>query len=322
MLSRDELRDLIHLRMTEAEALERLALLTPDCVTETLLDDALNCLRETAHPFEFPDLPVMDCCGTGGSGLPHFNTSTTVAFILAAAGVPVVKFGNRAMSSQSGSFDLLEQLGFSAEIPFAQLEAGLAACNLMFLYAPQCYPKLAPFNRLRKTLKHPTLFNFTGPLLNPVRPAYRLLGVSHAGMQNHAAQQLANTPECQQAWVVRGLSGLDELDIHGPSRVLQIQAGQCVEIALQSPFNPPSMQNTTEHSPQHNFSIFNGLLKGEDTASPYYQMVCLNAGAGLHIARRAKSLEDGIALAQETLQNGQALQTLEKCRRFHDAIAS
>lgn len=320
MLSQAEIRQLIHLELPEAEILERLAQLTPERITLPLLVDALHCLQETAVSLTLPDSPVMDCCGTGGSGLPHFNTSTTVAFILAAAGVPVVKFGNRALSSQSGSFDLLTQLGFSEQIDLRRIPEALADSNLVFLFAPQCYPKLAPFNRLRRTIKTRTLFNFLGPLLNPLRPAYRLLGISHADMQKHMADYLAQTDFTERAWLVHGASGLDELETSQPSRVIQIEKQQSLETTLEPLYREAQLLSGT-HSPEENLKILMALFQGDDSQSRYYQMVCLNAGAGLVVAGKADSIGDGIHEAQSLLRQGKVMETLNKSRRFYEQFA-
>ncbi len=325
MLSRDQLRQLIHLEYNEAETLALLGQLTPERITPALFSDALACLQETAEPLALPPMPVMDCCGTGGSGLPHFNTSTTVAFILAAAGIPVVKFGNRGFSSASGSFDLLAQLGFSERMDLHRIPEALAQCGLIFLFAPQCYPQLAGFNQLRRTLKIRTLFNFLGPLLNPVKPAYRLLGVSHPVMQQRMADHLINTGTCERGWIVHAESGLDEIDIHGNTQVLQLENNRCAEITI-SPSDFLSKNGHRElpqngHSPAENLKIFMRLLQGDDDQSPYYDMVCLNAGAGLLIAQKVGTLEEAIQEAKQILKSGNALHTLEQCRRVNEQFA-
>jgi anthranilate phosphoribosyltransferase len=329
MLSRDQLRQLIHLEYSEVDTLDLLGQLTPERITPALFTDALACMQETAVPLALPSVPVMDCCGTGGSGLPHFNTSTTVAFMLAAAGIPVVKFGNRGFSSASGSFDLLAQLGFSERIHLDRIPEALAQCGLVFLFAPQCYPQLAGFNQLRRTLKTRTLFNFLGPLLNPVKPAYQLLGVSHPGMQQRMADYLINAGTCERGWIVHAESGLDELDIHGNTHVFQLEQNTFTEITIfPSDFlsDSPSKNghrepHQTEHHPAENLKIFTRLLHGDDDQSPYYDTVCLNAGAGLLIAQKAPTLEEGIQEAKQILKSKKAWQTLEQCRRVYEQLA-
>lgn len=323
--------DLIHMRLPEAEARQWLLRLTPERITPALLDRLVATVREAVSPIPDPGMAVMDCCGTGGSGLPHYNTSTTVAFILAAGGVPVVKFGNRALSSQSGSFDFLEALGIPVETPLEALPEILSACGLAFLYAPQCYPCLAPFNRLRRELGVRTVFNFMGPLLNPVQPAWRLTGVSHAGMQTLMADHLTrHAPGLKRAWFVHGFlnasdpdslpAGLDEILPNGVTRVLEVSAGAPVhEVRLDRCFVPEAADwsEVAQPDPARNANVFYALINGKDTRSPEYEAVCLNAGAGFYVAERADDLEAGVLLARRLLGTGLVRQTWEQCRRIY-----
>ena len=318
--------DLLHLRMPEEEACGWLQRLTPDQVSPELFRRFVEAIGQTGVPVPAIQQAVMDCCGTGGSGVSHFNTSTTVSFILAAGGVSVVKFGNRAMSSPSGSFDFLESLGFPAEINIERIPDILDACGLAFLYAPQCYPVLQPFNQLRRRLGIRTLFNYLGPLLNPMQPAYRVLGVSHAGMQALISTYLSeSTPSLQKAWVIHSnhnntaepAIGLDELACHGHSSVheVQPQSRQTLEIHRQQ--TQPAL-NLPTLTPAENVNIFQALIEGEDTESPYYQMVCLNAGAGFYVAGQAPTLENGEQLAQDLLAKGKVKETLNQCWRAYE----
>jgi anthranilate phosphoribosyltransferase len=319
-LQAEQLKSLIGLQLPEAEALALLKRCTPEAVTLDLLEVALACMQESIMPVAIPDVPVLDCCGTGGSGLSHFNTSTTVALVLAAGGVPVVKFGNRGFSSASGSFDLLAQLGIGHQLNPQRLPEVLAACGVAFLFAPSCYPALAGFAQLRKQLKTRTLFNFLGPLLNPVKPAYRLLGVSHLGMQQIMAQHLANSKHCQHAWLAHGADGLDEIAAHGPTQLLTVQHRQVRASQLIPPGDFCALP-TGSHAPEENLAILQRLLCGADETSSYYRLVCLNAAAGFVIAGRATTLEGGQKEAQALLRSGQVLNTLQKCRSAHETFA-
>ena len=316
-LTLETLSALIRNELDEPEALSLLAQMTPERVNLPLLQQALTCMQETALSVSIPAEAVLDCCGTGGSGLSHFNTSTTAAFVLAAGGVPVVKFGNWGFSSASGSFDLLAQLGISHQLDPQRIPAVIDECKVAFLFAPACYPALAGLARLRKKLGQRTLFNFLGPLLNPVQPAYRLLGVSHAGMQDLMAEHLSQSSDCQHAWLVHGADGLDEIAPHGPSRVLAVQQGTLHE------FEPDTGNEiyalpVGEHPPAQNFKIFQQLLSGADKTSVYYRMVCLNAGAGFLISGQVDTLEEGIRKTQTLLKSGAVTKTLEQCKRIHE----
>lgn len=319
-LSEQEISDLIHLKIPEADARELLTQLTPDRISVQLLHQLIQAIRQTAVHVPAISEKVLDCCGTGGSGQAHFNTSTSIAFVLAAGGVPVVKFGNRAMSSQSGSFDFLEQLGFPAQGPLEATPQLLDECGLAFLYAPQCYPALAPFNQLRKSMKLCTVFNFLGPLLNPVEPAYRLLGISHSRMQHIMAEYLKqHQPNLERAFLVhaplQNELGLDELSVSGTTHILDLE-GEIVHKELVQLCEAPGTLFDS-HTPEQNVGIFNALIQGDMTQSVYHQMLCLNAGAGFAVAGKSVCIDDGVAYAAELLMHGKVQETLERCRRAY-----
>ena len=251
---------------------------------------------------------TFDCCGTGGSGLPHFNTSTAVAFVLGAAGVPVVKFGNKAATSASGSFDLLEKLGITMRVSADEAMRLLEACNQVFLFAPQCYPALARLAPLRKRLEQRTIFNYIGPLLNPAHPKRRLLGVSDADMQQHVASYLAGSGRTAKALVVRSASNLDELDAAGANHVIEVtgdrQASRDADFGGNCEIVVASAQTPSSSAAKDNARIFQALVSGCDLQSQPAQLVCLNAGAALYAAGKADSLEQGCKLAFDLLQDG------------------
>jgi anthranilate phosphoribosyltransferase len=315
----DWIDDLIHARLPEAEAKRLLLALTPDQITAGLFAQLVTSMRQTVVPIPTLETPVMDCCGTGGSGLPHYNTSTTVAFVLAAGGVKVVKFGNRAASSKSGSFDFLEALGLPSESVLERLPETLEKTGLAFLYAPQCYPGLAPLAKLRREVQTRTVFNFLGPLLNPVKPAYRLLGVSHPDMQALMAAYLADHHPHQRTWLVYGMedqAGLDEITPRGETRLLEVSEGTVERKTLSYRFNGEVDLNCA-HTPEDNLAIFRALTDGQDTHSLYYRMVCLNAGAGFVVAGKTACLETGIEMAEELLAYGKVKETLSRCRKVY-----
>ncbi len=318
----DTLRDLLLMRIPEDEAKERLIALTPDALPDDaidkLLSEAVALVRESAVPFPSINRPVLDCCGTGGSGLPHFNTSTTVAFVLAAAGVPVVKFGNRGMSSKSGSFDFLEGLGLPVEVSLERVPEILDAANVVFVFAPQCFPQLGRFNALRRSLRVRTLFNFMGPLLNPANPAFRVLGVSDARMQSVMATYLAREQSTRRAMVVRAESGMDELDAVGATGVMVVADGSVTQQhvppeAICQGATPP--EETLDVST--NLEIFEQLVTGTDTTSWFFHTVCWNAAAGLKTFGVVETMADGRSLAAELLSQGKVAETLSECRRAY-----
>ncbi|HEY9869656.1 MAG TPA: anthranilate phosphoribosyltransferase, partial [Candidatus Obscuribacterales bacterium] len=228
MLTQRDVDTLINLRLSEAEIREHLLGLTPECIDARTLEMFVNALRRTVEDTgSWPQggLPdTIDCSGTGGSGLSHFNTSTASAFVLAAGGLRVAKFGNRAMTSSSGSFDFLQAIGFPLGLPPEVIPAMLDQNGIVFLFAPQFYPVLAKFTSVRRALAVKTIFNFLGPLLNPARPAYRVLGVPDSYMQSLLADYLSRSPELKKALIVRGESGLDEIEAYASTDIIEVDA--------------------------------------------------------------------------------------------------
>ncbi len=305
-----ELADLLAGRLTETETDTLLASLTPDAATFESFTALIAAVRATACPMPELAEPVFDCCGTGGSGHPHFNVSTTVAFVLAAGGVRVVKFGNRAATSTSGSFDLLEQLGIPVEYPLEQLPRLLDATNLAFLYAPQCYPSLRTVAAARRRFGRPTLFNFIGPLLHPLHPRRRVMGVSHPRMQAFIAQWLATDPRTHRAIVVRGHENRDELTPVGTSVMYEVTPWRIDK----RPWTPPELPCDVEaqpYTPEANLHRFWQIVTGQDTTSADYHSVRLNAGLGFVAAGRAATLADGADCAAELLAGGQVQRQVE-----------
>lgn len=320
-LSAQEAEDLIHLRMPEAEVITLLKQLTPDHITVDVLHQLIQAIQKTAIALPEVAQDIMDCCGTGGSGQSIFNTSTASAFVLAAGGVPMVKFGNRALSSTSGSFDFLEHLGIGSKIEPERLPDMLSDCGLVFLYAPQCYPALAPFNQLRKKVGIRTVFNFIGPLLHPLNPAYRLLGVSNTTMQHLMADYLKeHQTQSKRAFLVHhpisDSLGLDEISPHGTTHVLDLHSTRLKKTHFQFPEQSTPLPNAL--SPQESVQVFQSLIAGELRNSIYYHLVSVNSGAGFVISGKAGSLEGGIQQAQDLLKNGKVLETVQQCRRSYE----
>lgn len=320
MQSLSDLEALLNGDLSDAQSRELLLGLTPDKMTLSELTRIVHTLKQYRNPnldlsFDRQKYTVLDCCGTGGSGLPHFNVSTTSAFVIASAGVPVVKFGNRASTSESGSFDLLTNLHFSDELPFHKhpnVVAGLLNdCGLVFLYAPQIYPALSKLAPVRRSLGVKTVFNFIGPLLNPVEPPLRLVGVSDEKMHGLITEYLSKQPENQASWVVTGSGGQDEICVSAQTRLSKICKAHIEEDELMPSEELPADTMDTA-------SRFQAILSGEDTISRAYHDVCLNAGAALCIAGKAADLATGTIQAQELLADGTVFAKFEQIQRRYE----
>lgn len=321
MLTPEYIHKMIHLELPEAELKENLLALTPDKIDMPTFKTFVDTISATC----IEGIPMraanrfIDCSGTGGSGISRYNTSTAVAFVLAAAGLTVTKFGNRAVSSASGSFDLLEALGFSNTVPVAEIDNLLEETNLIFFFAPQAYPSLAQLAGIRKSLGVKTIFNYIGPLLNPFKPAYRLMGISNSTMQRIVADYLSNHVQPKKALIVRAENNLDELTPYSPITLIEVFGNKTNETVYDT--TKSSKKKTTVEKPAltstEGATALVKLFEGKDTNSDYYELVSLNAGAGLYTAQRAGSIEEGRQRAKELLKSGSVLKKLEQLRRAY-----
>lgn len=333
MLTERQIHDLIAMRLPEPEARQYLLELTPDKIGLGLLTSIVNAVRKTCID-ESGSLAELgrnsiDCCGTGGSGLSHFNTSTLVAFVLAAADVKVVKFGNRAASGNSGSFDFLQALGVGfcqpncePNIdPVYETKEIAESCNLLFLYAPAFYPVLAKFADLRRQVGVRTIFNFIGPLLNPTQPSHRLLGVSDSQMQHLLASFLKQENKTDAAFVVRAQNGLDELNPCGSNDLIYIDRDKFEEITFRSTTDVKDEDAPNKLTVNDNVAIAQKIISADDDSSIYFEMVVLNAGAALNLVGRCDSIEAGKIIAKQLIKDGLMQKQFEKCMRAYAKFA-
>ncbi len=206
-----------------------LALLAQRTPTADELTAFADALAAVARPFPATEVPALDTCGTGGDGASTANLSTLAALFLASRGVAVIKHGNRAATSACGSADLLESLGHPLERDEADLQADLRERRFAFLFAPAYHPLLGRLKEIRKRLGIPTIFNLLGPLLNPARPAFQVLGVAREDLLAPMAGALA-ARGVQRAFVLHGRDaegrGLDEASLEGPTKILPVVDGR------------------------------------------------------------------------------------------------
>jgi anthranilate phosphoribosyltransferase len=268
---------------------------------------------------------LLDVCGTGGDRLNTFNISTTVALVCAAAGVVVTKHGNRAITSQSGSADVLQALGVPIEQSPAEAAETLARHGFAFLFAPRFHPAfqhLGPARRLCAARGQRTLFNFLGPLLNPARPTAQLMGVPRPELCEPLAQTL-KTIGLRRAMVVCGevpsahSSGpayLDELSTLGDNTLAEFYQDRGFHTSRWSPaelrLQPATLADLSGGEAATNARIVEHLLAGEDRG-PRRDAVLLNAGAALLVAGRSRSITEGWDLAAEVIDSGKAAAKLK-----------
>lgn len=268
------------------------------------------------------DRPAIDVCGTGGDKLGLFNVSTTAMFVLAGAGVAVVKHGNRGITSPSGSADVLAALGGKIDLTPERFAEGIRATGVAFMLAPHYHPAFKAIAPVRQKLAaegQRTLFNLIGPLLNPVQPKYQIAGVFDAALVPAYATILAGLGRTR-AWAVHGETsdgrGMDELSTLGHNRVMEAAAGAVATVELTSPLpRPASLNQLAGGDAATNAEILESLVRGE-TQGPRRDLVVLNAAAGLIVAGMAPHLDAAVAVATETLDSGRALAALEAWRAF------
>jgi anthranilate phosphoribosyltransferase len=258
-----------------------------------------------------PPAPVVDTCGTGGDRSGTFNISTVAALVVAGAGVPVAKHGNRAASSVCGSADLLEALGVRIDLDATGVERCLAEAGIAFIFAPVFHPAMGHAGPVRRELRVPTVFNFLGPLTNPARPFAQVVGVSDERMLPLLAQVLARRGT--RARLFRALDGLDELSTTGPSLVFDVQDGDLRESMLDPTdlgLARSEVGDLRGGDPEASAAIALAILHGE--TGPRREVVLLNAAAALEVSGRASSIDEGLAMAATSIDSGAAVDVLAR----------
>lgn len=244
--------------------------------------------------------PLLDTCGTGGDGAHTFNISTATALVCAALGVPVVKHGNKGVSSRSGSADVLAALHIPTQLSAPAAEQYFKEHNFVFLLAPLFHPALKQFADLRKTLGVRTVFNILGPLLNPARPHYQLVGVADMSKAKLMGETLIALG-AQHVVVVHSDDGLDEVSIAAATTVLEFRAQRPMErwrIEPEQLFTLDSIQVSSVEESAH---IIRQLAEGQGSAAAI-AAVAMNAGLALYVADRAESYGAGRDLAEQFLR--------------------
>ena len=256
-------------------------------------------------------LSVVDTCGTGGDRSGTFNISTIGAIVVAGAGVPVAKHGNRAASSHCGSADVLEALGVKIDLDPEGVARCLTEAGIAFMFAPLFHPAMGHAAPVRRELRVPTVFNFLGPLTNPARPTAQVVGCSDERMLPLMAQVLARRGT--RAKLFRGEDGLDELTTAGISTVYDVRDGDVRETHLDPSTVGLSRSSVTDLAggdAERNAAIAREILDG--AAGPHRDVVVLNAGAALEVAGKAGTLTEGMELATGSIDSGAARETLAR----------
>ncbi|MDX1483135.1 MAG: anthranilate phosphoribosyltransferase [Alphaproteobacteria bacterium] len=255
---------------------------------------------------------AIDTCGTGGDASGTYNISTGAALVVAACGVPVAKHGNRALSSKSGSADVLAALGVNIEAEMARVEQSMTEANIGFLMAPRHHAAMRHVGPTRVELGTRTIFNLLGPLSNPAGAKRQLIGVFHHQWTGPLAEVLGQLGT-ERAWVVHGSDGLDEITTTGASYVAELKDGKVTafevtpEDAGLARADPADLKGGDAET---NARAITDLLAGAE--GPYRDIVLLNAAAALVVADKAEDLTAGVGLAAEAIASGKAKDTLAR----------
>ncbi len=274
-------------------------------------------------PAEMPG-PMVDICGTGGDGLSFFNVSTAAMFVVAAGGAVVAKHGNRRVTSNCGSADVLEQLGIAIDLTPGQLNESLKRHGLGFIFARKYHPAFGALAAMREHLarqKTRTVFNLLGPLLNPARPSRQLIGVFEprlTGMFADVLQQMG----CERAWIVHGLgdegAGMDDISISGATTIAELIDGKVNLAVLDVSWLGIPRASVSElqgGDARQNAETIEGILSGKIQGAKR-EMTVVNAAGGFVVAGRASDLKEGIELAREEIDSGRALEKLRALQNF------
>jgi len=257
---------------------------------------------------------LVDTCGTGGDKIKTFNVSTVTAFVIAGAGITVAKHGNRAVTSNSGSADVLEKLGLNLNLDSNRIEKIIEKVGIGFMFAPAFHPAMKYATQPRREIGIRTAFNLLGPLTNPACANAQLLGVYDSKLITPMATTLKKLG-CEEAMVVHGLDGLDEISTVGKTVIAHLKQGE----VTQSEFSPNDFQlktaqiadlqvNALEDSAKTLFKILNGKLMGKAKTD----IVLVNSAAGIMVGGKADNFKEGIQIAKESIDSGAAYNKLKE----------
>ena len=302
---------LVEGRLGEPEIAALLIALKVKGETFDELIGAARALRAAALPFDRPDYLFADSCGTGGDGSGTINLSTAVAFVAAAAGLPIAKHGNRSVTSKCGSADVLEQLGVRIDPDPAVSRRALDEAGICFLFAPAYHPGMKHAALVRRQLSVRTVMNLLGPCINPARPPVQLLGVADPRMLRRIAETL-DAMGVRNALVVHG-GGTDEIALHAETRALKLADGAVEEIIItpeDAGLVRAALSVVTGGDASVNAARLRALLDGAGGQAER-DIVALNAGALLMTAGLSETLSEGVAIAADALASGAAGKVLD-----------
>jgi anthranilate phosphoribosyltransferase len=255
---------------------------------------------------------LVDTCGTGGDGSGTFNISTAAAIVAAGSGIAVAKHGNRSITSKTGSADVLSELGVNIEASVGVMQQSLEEAGICFCFAPLFHPAMRHVGPVRRSIEVPTIFNLLGPLCNPARAPYQLLGVGQPALRTRLSAALALL-ETKRAFVVCGEDGLDEITLEGTTLVTDVMDSTTQELEwcpADFGLTAQSLATMNVENPTESAACIMNILHGEQGASR--DIVVVNAAAAISLARPHLSLPECANQAAEAIDSGAALKSLKQ----------
>ena len=307
---------LLHPGVTDAQIAAALTSLAVKGETVDELAGMAEAMRNRAFPVRSRHKVFIDTAGTGSSCAKAFNVSTAAAFVIAGAGLPVAKHGSRAATSRCGSADVLQALGVNTAAPPEIVERCLNEHEICFIFAPLFHRATARVAQVRRELGVQTTFNLLGPLTNPARPPFQILGVSNRSVSGTVALALARLG-VKKAWVVHGGDGLDEITIADRTFVAAASIDRGVETFAISPedfgLKRQSFTEIKATGPAENAQLIRTIVSGEKRGNFWVarDLVVVNAAAALHLAGKAGDLRCAANLARESIDSGRAASKLD-----------
>lgn len=280
------------------------------------LTAAVNVMLKYVEPIIVDKPNILDTCGTGGDKKGTFNISTITALVASGAGVTVAKHGNRSVSSRCGSADILEALGVNINMDKAKIKKCLEEIGIAFLFAPNLHLAMKYVMPARKQIAQKTMFNILGPLINPARATNQLIGVYSAQWTRPLAQVLHNLGT-KHVLVVHGADGLDEVTTTDKTFVAEIVGGSLKEYEITPVdfgFKQANLNDLLGGSIQENVKIVRDILAGKK--GNQRDIVLVNAGCAIYAADKAKTISEGIKLAEKSIDSGEALKKLELLKEY------
>lgn len=310
-LTFDEMREAMEVIMTgQSVDAQIAALLIALKMKGETVEEITACamvMREKAHYVEIEEDIILDTCGTGGDGYGTINISTAVSIIAAAANVAVAKHGNRSVTSECGSADVLKALGVNIDIPHEKIKKCIETTGIGFFFAPACHQAMKYAMGVRKELGVRTIFNLLGPIINPARHTHHLMGVFSEALTEKIAGVLKNMGLVHSA-VVCGQGNMDEITLAGPTKISELKDGEIKTYYIKpSDFGikEAPMSAVKGGGPEKNAAILMDIFEGREKG-PYKDVIVLNSGFALYIADKVPTPQEGVALAGRIIESGEA----------------